>query len=240
MRLDVTDLMSFYDTPLGRCAERVIQDRVNSLWGDLSGLDVLGVGYTPPFLDHLQGEPRRVVSMMPATQGGHGWHWKDKQNTAVIADEQRLPFMDAMFDRVLIVHALEETQNYQTFLREIWRVCAPEARVIVIVPNRAGVWSLSDVTPFGHGRPFSRRQVKRLMRDALIEPTAWTRALYTPPVNWKIFTSSSEGWERTGELFIANLGGVNLVEGVKRVQIDPNRPEKAKVVVPSPGRVQLT
>lgn len=236
MRLDVTDLMEFYDTPLGVCACRAILERVNGLWGDMNGLDVLGIGYTPPFLDRLTGKPRRMTSLMPASQGGHSWHWRDAGSSSVLAAEDRMPFPDALFDRVLIIHALEETQNITTFLREVWRVSAPEARIIVIVPNRSGVWSLSDATPFGYGRPFSRRQLKRLMRDALIEPSAWTRTLYTPPVDWKIFTSSSEGWERTGEMFLASLGGVNLVEGIKRVQIDPNRPEKARIVVPQRAR----
>lgn len=232
MRLDISDLLEFYETRLGTAAQRILLERVNSLWGNLSDLDVLGLGYAPPILDGIEGQPRRIVSLMPAGQGGHGWAWRGHGSSTAISDEARLPFPDAMFDRILVVHAVEEVSHIPTFLREIWRVAAPEARIIVIVPNRAGVWSLSDVTPFGHGRPFSRRQLKNYMRDALIEPTAWARALYLPPVDWKIFTSSAEGWERTGEIFAANLGGVNLVEGTKRVQIDPKTSEKARVVVP--------
>lgn len=233
MRLDVTELLNFYETPLGACALRAIVERVNGLWSNLSGLDVLGVGYAAPYLQSLEGEPRRLVSLMPASQGGHAWTPTDRGSASVVAAERELPFPDAVFDRILIVHALEETGNYTRFLREIWRVAAPEAHILVVVPNRSGAWSLSDNTPFGHGRPFSRRQTKRLLRDALIEPSAWTRALYTPPVDWKMFTSASEGWERVGELFLPNIGGVNLVEGVKRVRIDPSTPSKVRVVAPS-------
>lgn len=240
MRLDVTELMSFYDTPLGRCARKAILDRINGLWGSMAGLDVLGIGYGPPYLEGLEGEPRRAISIMPPAQGGHGWQWRGKGSTVAIAEDGHLPFQDRLFDRILIIHSLEEVANISSFFREVWRVAAPEAKIIVVTPNRAGVWSLRDATPFGYGRPFSHRQLKRLLRDSLFEPTAWTRTLYTPPVNSKIFTSSSEGWERFGEIFVANLGGVNLVEGTKRVQIDPNLPEKARVVVPRPGRVQLS
>ena len=204
MRLDVTELINFYETPLGRCATRAILERVNGLWGSLSGLDVLGVGYPSPYLEPLQGTPRRLVSLMPAAQGGHAWHPTERGSASVVSDDRELPFQDSVFDRVLVIHSLEETSNYARFLREIWRVSAPEARILVVVPNRAGAWALSDNTPFGHGRPFSRRQTKHLMRDALIEPSAWTRALYTPPVDWKVFTSASDGWERVGELFVPN------------------------------------
>ncbi|MAP95244.1 MAG: methyltransferase type 11 [Ponticaulis sp.] len=233
MRLSVTDLISFYETPLGQCAVKAVFERVHSLWGSMDELDVLGIGYPGPYLERLAGEPRRKVCLMPAAQGGHAWTPTERGSASVVAKERELPFKDAMFDRVLVVHALEETSSYDSFLREIWRVCAPEARILIIVPNRAGAWSLSDQTPFGHGRPFSQRQIKRLMRDALLEPSAWTRALYTPPVDWKIFTSASEGWERTGEFFLPNFGGVNLVEGVKRIRIDPTLPEKVRVVAPA-------
>lgn len=233
MRLDVTELLNFYETPLGACALRSVVERVNGLWGNLSGLDVLGLGYAAPYLQSLEGAPRRSVCLMPAAQGGHAWTPSERGNAGVVADERELPFPDSTFDRVLVIHALEETGNSTRFLREVWRVSAPEARIVVVVPNRSGAWSLTDNTPFGHGRPFSRRQTKTLMRDALIEPSAWTRALYTPPVDWKMFTSASEGWERVGELFLPNLGGVNLVEGVKRVRIDPSTPSRVRVVAPA-------
>ena len=232
MRLDVTDLINFYDTPLGRCALKAIFERVDGLWGSMEGLDVLGLGYAGSYLEHLQGHARRLISLMPAGQGGHEWHPTSRGSASAMADECELPFPYSTFDRVLIVHSLEETSNYPRFLREVWRVSAPEAHVLVVVPNRSGAWSLSDKTPFGHGRPFSRQQIKRLMRDALLEPSAWTRALYTPPVNWKVFTSASEGWERVGEFMLPNFGGVNLVEGIKRIRIDPTLPERARVVAP--------
>ena len=232
MRLDVTDLMKFYESRLGSAAAHLISDRIDGLWGDLTGLDVLGIGYTAPFLNQLGGKPRRLINLMPAGQGGHVWSPTERGSTGVLSDEVELPFPDALFDRVLVVHALEETSNSQRFLREIWRVCAPEAHIIIVAPNRSGLWSLLDTTPFGHGRPFSRRQLKNLMRDALLEPTAWTRALYMPPFAWKMFTSTAEGWERVGEVFAGKLGGVNLVEGVKRVRANPGLPERARIVSP--------
>ncbi len=240
MHLDITDLLDFYDTPLGQCAQSAISDRVNTLWGNLSGLDVLGIGYAPPYLERLEGEPRRVISHMSARQGGHSWCWRDQMNACVISRDRQLPFMDAVFDRVLLVHSLEETSHTPSLLREVWRVSAPEARIIIIAPNRASFWSISDRTPFGHGRPFTTRQLKRLMREALIEPKAWTRSLYTPPLNWPIFTSSSDGWERAGEIFVSRLGGVNLIEGVKRVRVEPGNPSKARIVAPGKIRPQVS
>ena len=67
-------------------------------------------------------------------------------------------------------------------LREIWRILAPGGTMLLIAPNRRGVWARSDATPFGHGRPFSRGQLTQLLRDALFAPIGWSEALYMPPV----------------------------------------------------------
>jgi alpha-ketoglutarate-dependent 2,4-dichlorophenoxyacetate dioxygenase len=50
----------------------------------------------------------------------------------------------------------------------------PEGRLLLIVPNRRGIWARLDSTPFGHGRPYSRGQLERLLGDALFTPLEWT------------------------------------------------------------------
>ena len=56
-------------------------------------------------------------------------------------------------------------------LAEVWRVLTPGGRLLVVVPNRAGLWARMENTPFGYGRPFSRKQLSRLMRDMQFSPT---------------------------------------------------------------------
>jgi hypothetical protein len=80
-------------------------------------------------------------------------------------------------------------------LREVWRVTAPEGRVIAIAANRTGLWARTDSTPFGHGRPYSRSQLAALLRDAMFEPTASARALYAPPWSWRpMLALADEFW----------------------------------------------
>ena len=54
---------------------------------------------------------------------------------------------DASIDRVLAVHSLEMAANARDQLREIWRVLAPGGRVILVVPNRRGLWARGEATP---------------------------------------------------------------------------------------------
>ena len=50
---------------------------------------------------------------------------------------------------------------------EIWRVLSGNGRLLVIAPNRRGIWARFEHTPFGHGRPYTSSQLYRLLRDTL-------------------------------------------------------------------------
>ena len=68
-------------------------------------------------------------------------------------------------------------------------------------------------SPFGHGRPFSRLELEGLLKDALLEPVRWGRALYAPP--FASITRSGSGWEKMGAKLFPGLGGVHVVEAAK-------------------------
>ncbi|MHA6288917.1 class I SAM-dependent methyltransferase [Maricaulis sp. CAU 1757] len=225
MRRDAVELERFYRTRQGAAAQRMITRRLDAIWPDTGGLDVLGIGYASPYLVRFKESARRAVSFMPAQQGaiipGRG------AVPAALGDEMRLPFAEALFDRVLLVHALEEAESLQPLLREVWRVMAPEGRLAIVTAARAGIWAWLDSTPFGHGRPFSKGQLVRLLEDAMLEPTAWSRALYAPPWGWSTGPRLSQGWESVGETLWPGLGGLILVEAVKHTGAIHPRPAPA-------------
>ncbi len=239
MRRDVLDLRAFYATPLGRSAREMLGRKVEEAWGDARGLDVLGLGYATPFLDLANATARRVVAAMPATQGVEVWP-SGGRNQATLVEETALPFPNAMFDRVLAVHALEEADDPAAVLREIWRVMAPSGRLIVAVASRDGLWARAEGTPFGHGRPFSRHQLEALLREADLEPAGWTRALYVPPA--AVMSRWTEGFEQVGARLWPRFAGLILMEAVKQTFAVKPRGHRARVRVfpqgvlaPSPG-----
>ncbi len=214
MRQGVLELREFYATPLGRVARQMVSRKVAEAWGDARGLDVLALGYATPFLDGLGSDARRAVAVMPAAQGVESWP-AGEANRACLAPESALPLPNALFDRVLAVHALEESDNPLLLLEEICRVMAPSGRVILAVTARHGLWADAETSPFGHGRPFSRRQLERLVREAELSPVSWTRALYAPPLNWA--SRWAEGFEQAGALLWPSFAGVILMEAIKQV-----------------------
>ena len=213
MRQSVLELREFYASPLGGVARRMVSRKITEAWGDGAELDVLALGYATPFLDGFAERARRIVAAMPAAQGVEAWP-AGTDNRACLVDEAALPAPNALFDRVLAVHALEESNNPLVVLEEIWRVMAPSGRVILAVTARHGMWADAEGSPFGHGRPFSRRQLEKLVREADLSPVGWTRALYAPPLAWA--AGWAEGFEQAGALLWPAFAGVILMEAVKQ------------------------
>jgi SAM-dependent methyltransferase len=235
MRVDVLALQRFYASPLGEAVQRAAARRLAALWPHADTLDVLGVGYAAPYLDRFRASARRVVAMMPAEQGAERWP-ADAAALTALGDEVRLPFMDAVFDRVLLVHALEESDATHTMLREVWRVMAPEGRLVVIAANRWSLWAQADATPFGRGRPYSRAQLAELLSDAMFEPVASARALYAPPSNWTPLVRAADAFERVGEVLWRAQGGLVLMEAVKRLYATTARSKGRVLLAKAPER----
>jgi len=53
--------------------------------------------------------------------------------------QERLPFPDGHFDRVLAIHVLEHLPNLPAALREVRRVCQPQGVFSVVIPCEGGL-----------------------------------------------------------------------------------------------------
>lgn len=235
MRVDVLALQRFYASPLGEAVKRAASRRLSALWPNVSELDVLGLGYPIPYLGGVRRSARRVVAMMPAEQGAEPWP-PDGSVLTTLSEDTRLPFMDAIFDRVLIVHGLEEASAAHALLREVWRVMAPEGRLVVIAANRWSLWAQSGATPFGNGRPYSRTQLANLLSDSMFEPVVSARAVYAPPITWGPIVRAADAFERVGEIMWAPQGGLVLMEAVKRLYASTSRSSGRVLLAKAPER----
>lgn len=216
MHMDVTDLRDFYATPLGQIVRRLLLHRLRARWRHVAGETVIGLGFATPYVGAFRGEALRVGAFMPMQQGALVWP-HDGPRQAVLVEEDELPLSDSSVDKMLAVHCLETAERVQPMLREMWRVLAPQGRLVMIVPNRSSMWARFDTTPFGHGRPYSRGQLERLLREAMFTPTDWASALYVPPFERKMLVRSATAFERMGARLSPRLGGVIIVEARKEL-----------------------
>jgi len=237
MRLDVVDLRDFYGRPLGRVARRFVGQAVRRCWPAVAGMTVVGLGYAVPYLGQFRDEAARVLALMPAQQGVVHWPRDGKYLTGLV-DEVFLPLPDASVDRLLLVHQLEAADQLRPALREAWRVLAPDGRIMIIAPNRRGMWARGESTPFGYGRPFSRGQLVSLLRSAMLTPVDWASALFMPPLGWRFFLRSAAAWERVGAALWPRFAGVMVVEATKQIYAPAGHRERARrrlpLVAPAP------
>ena len=214
MHLDVTELRDFYARPIGQITRRVLTRRIRERWPNIKGQTLIGLGFVTPYLGAFRNESRRIGALMPASQGAIVWPAAGPV-MSVLVDEERLPLPDNAVDRMIAVHCLEGAERVRPLLREIWRVLAPDGRLLLIVPNRQSMWARLDSTPFGHGRPYSRGQLERLLGDALFTPIDWTHALHMPPFERRFILRSAATFERLGARVTPTFGGVIVVEAKK-------------------------
>jgi SAM-dependent methyltransferase len=201
---------------MGQITRRVLTRRIRERWPNIKGQTLIGLGYATPYLAAFRNEARRIGALMPAAQGAIVWPAAGP-TMSVLVDEERLPLPDNAVDRMISVHCLEGAERVRPLLREIWRVLAPDGRLLLIVPNRQSMWARLDSTPFGHGRPYSRGQLERLLSDALFTPIDWTHALHMPPFERRFILRSAATFERLGARVTPTFGGVIIVEAKKEV-----------------------
>lgn len=213
---DVIDLDEFYRSQLGHVARRTIRRRIRSVWPDVRGMTVLGLGYATPYLRQFRNEAERVMAIAPASQGVIPWP-PAEPGLIALAYETELPIPDVSIDRLLMVHAVESSEQLRGMMREAWRVLKGNGRLLAVVPNRSGVWARSERTPFGHGRPYSNGQIRRLLRDCLFTPGDTVRALYVPPIGRRLVLKSAGAFEQVGSRLFQTFAGVLLIEATKQV-----------------------
>ena len=216
LRPDIIDLREFYANPLGRAVRRLLRPRLRIFWPNVQGMTVLGLGYATPYLRIFEGEAERVIAAMPGPQGVVRWP-RGLPGRVMLVDEDDLPLPDASVDRLLLLHALENSENVRALLREVWRVLTPQGRLLAVVPNRRGLWAHIEATPFGQGDPYTPPQLTRLMRDSLFSPTQSQAALWLPPSDRAFVIKAVNAWEKAGEMLWNRFSGVLLVEAEKQV-----------------------
>ncbi len=235
MQPDVTDLRQFYQTGLGAVARDGIGPRLRDAWPDTRGMTVLGLGYATPFLAPFRAEAGRVLALMPAAQGVVRWPGQGSGLVA-LALETEIPLPDESVDRVLLIHALENTEYVREMLREVWRIMPSSGRLIVVVPNRRGIWARLERTPFGHGHPYSPPQLVGLLRETMFSPIATNTCLFMPPLKSRLIQRSARALENMGRVGLG-VGGVLVAEAAKQIYAISGTPARArKRAVAAPQR----
>ena len=214
MVADIQTAAEFYATAQGAVALRLVRERLTGLWPDVSGMTVLGLGHAGPYLRAWRDHGTRCLSANPSTVAA--WPGNGRSLACAVRSDS-LPFSDLSLDRVLIVHGLETAENARRMLREVWRVLKDDGRLLVVAPNRMGLWAHGDSTPFGQGQPYSPSQIGQLLKGSLFRVERRDGALYVPPSDHRLVLRSARLFERAGRRIAPQFAGLTITEAVKDV-----------------------
>ncbi len=89
--------------------------------------------------------------------------------------------------------------------------------LLVLAPNRRGLWAHVETTPFGHGQPYSAGQIGRLLANSLFRVERRDTALHVPPTSIRLVLRSAPLLERAGRRMLPRFAGITITEAVKDV-----------------------
>ena len=203
-------LAAWYASPGGTRAARLLRNMIQPTLQHSGNSRLLTLG-APEGL--LRGIDTGGIERLAAI-GASGWPSRGR-NAGLCADPCQLPFHEAVFDQALVIHCLETAERPAAVLRELWRVLAPAGELLLVVPNRAGLWATVETNPFGQGRPYGRRALIAALADAMFEVTAAHTALAAPPLGMLAWS------EPMLARAVPQLGGVHFVRAAKRDGLAP-------------------
>ena len=162
MTADAHLAADFYASARGAVTARIVRERLAALWPAAHGENVLGLGYSTPYLRLWRDQATRCIALTLAQLGAA--HWAGGvANMSCTAEEDLLPFADLTFDRILLVHGLENAENARRLLREAWRVLKDD-----------GAAADRGAKPQRHVGVLGRHAVRAW--PALLHGPAWTPA----------------------------------------------------------------
>jgi SAM-dependent methyltransferase len=216
MTADAHIAAEFYASARGAVTARILRERLLTMWPGAANQSLLGIGYAMPYLRLWRDQATRCIALTPAQMGAARWP-PGVPNLSCAAEEDSLPFADLTFDRILLVHGLENAENARRLLREVWRILKDDGRLLIVVPNRTGMWAYRENTPFGHGLPYSTGQLGRLLAGGLFRIERRDAALWMPPSRMRLVLRGAPLFERAGRRMAPGFAGVTLTEAVKDV-----------------------
>jgi SAM-dependent methyltransferase len=216
---DVIALRDFYKTPLGKHVADQMYPHLTRFWQtDASCCNLMvgyGIGWLPP-VSRYDDMPANLLSLMLARSGVIAWP-ESELIRSILVDSHALPLPDVHIDRLLLAHALEFDAEPGRLLDECWRVLDGSGRLLVVVPNRRGLWSRLEHIPFGHGHPYSSRQLCQLLETHGFVPKCTYRTIFLPPLHNRAMMRFATTIERLGQRWWPVLGGLLLVEAEKKL-----------------------
>jgi SAM-dependent methyltransferase len=227
-------------TTAGAYAAAWLQDQVDRAVIDAFGYHALQLGL--PQVDALRANrmPHRwLVDDMEAalrTPEGHVDESSRQcgRKPCVSSEFHALPFPSASIDVAVLPHTLEMSPDPHATLAEVARVLMPEGRVVIVGFNPMSLWGLRQWSGWSgrlgrghvhdgehqaHAAEFlGYRRVRDWLRLLSFEIEGGRFGVWRPPVSTPAALDRLAWMDRLGSHWWPVLGGMYVIEAVKRVR----------------------
>ncbi|CAI3927112.1 unnamed protein product [Commensalibacter communis] len=190
-----------------------LQYKLAQLWPNLYGLSLFTLGQTSSLIPkntwypqyHIHG----ILDSLPSQ------HLKSlyTQNICHLSIDS-FPLQACSINRILYVHDAKLSKDqFSLMLRSCWETLEDHGKIILLLPNKLGWWSVIDNLSFRYRNAFFIQKLNIVLKQHMFRINHYERVLYFPP---KIMNSVSlrtnKILEFTGLFFVPFLGGYHLVE----------------------------
>lgn len=217
------EYQEFYKTSEGRLINKILKKEIFKFVDKRQ--PVLNIGYSLPYF-------RKDLSVISSSIDLDGDY--DLPSHVSYAHTHKLPVESGSYEQVSAVHMLENASHPIDSLKESWRVLKGGGKLVMVVSNRGGLWSRTDRSPFGNGRPFSAKQVVALLEMAGFVCEDIHPALFLFPAKNRTLLRASRLFQRIGKYFMVFPGGVHIVVAQKQLY-SPVTPSKGTAVPVTEG-----
>jgi len=223
----------YFSTALGRLSSQVLSQQIEEVFDSGRNLRVLGCGYTTPYLQGVTPMCERLIEIR--TEETNSLAMFDQQTPkglgsgmVALVESGAMPFNQNAFDRIIATHFIEVSQHLNADLYELHRILQPEGQLVLVVPNRLGLWARSELTPFAKGQPFTPTQIRNVLEEVGFKVESIRPALYFAPRNWHLNLKVSQFVENTMKWLGSWVGrppvGGVLIVSVRKRQVIPPKP----------------
>lgn len=230
---DSARLDQFYHRREGRMAAGFLRKAIRPLLGIEADIDRLGFGYPFMCLPSSYLAKSALPVLIPSEMGALAYGSNEAVMTAAIASSS-WPIASDSMNQIIMCHGLEYCHDGEGVLAEANRVLVSAGELVLMVPNRSSLWVRNEATPIGHGRPFSKGQISKLLAKTGFTITSQSRALFLPPKLLRAPPRLARGMDHLGSWGWGLFGGVILIRATK-LQYATRSKGRGKVMVSLSG-----
>ena len=217
LKKSTSDLVNWFDTPLGQAVLELDNARLSRLLPDMFGYHILQVGnfLKPDLLVTSRINHKLVSSLIPSENSG--------KNPDLICMNSALPIESESMDVVLLPHVLEFEDQPHQLLREAQRVLIGEGHVVIIGFNPISLWGLWRLFlnwreyPPWHGHYINIVRLKDWLSLLDFEVVRLERFFFRPPLKNMNVMKRLNIMEQLGQYCWTIFGGIYLLVAKKRV-----------------------